>query len=363
MAKRAGPACAADSPTWWNNAQGATPCDVYQSIMDVCGFTVPSITTNESYYPVAQAQNCMCNTIAYNIGSACQDCQRGTTDQGILFSTYVAGGDLCPTTSDNLPDSVTPAEPIPLWAFIDTSTQFWTYFDAQQVALNTSSTTSILSPTATAPTETSPTMDVSTTLTVTESATSSPTLIPVQTSHKSTNAGAIGGGVAAGVVVLLLVAGLLFWRRRRARSHGGPAMAMGAADGDGSRNPSASSDSSLTESGKIAASGGSGSHYTPHSQMAQLNHNGSGILIPSYSTASVLATPVDSPALPNFPPEYTTRTNTPARSLAASPPPSAFPAQNRVKRVPVRYSEDELVQAEQEAQKIAQRQNQEPPSP
>ena len=119
-------------------------------------------------------------------------------------------------------------------------------------------------------------MDFTTTLTPTESGNSSPTLVPVQTSHKSTNAGAIGGGVAAGVVVLLLVAGLLlFWRRRRARSHSGPAMAMGAVDGDGSRNPSASSDSSLTESGKIAASGGSGSHHTPHSQMAQLNQNGS----------------------------------------------------------------------------------------
>lgn len=119
-------------------------------------------------------------------------------------------------------------------------------------------------------------MGATPTLTPVESATSSPTLAPVQTSHKSTNAGAIGGGVAAGVVVLLLVAGLLlFWRRRRARSRDGPGMAMGAVAGDGSRNPSASSDSSLTESGKAMGSGGSSSHYTPHSQMAQLNNNGS----------------------------------------------------------------------------------------
>lgn len=117
-------------------------------------------------------------------------------------------------------------------------------------------------------------MDGSPTATITDSPTTSPTTAPVQASHKSTNAGAIGGGVAAGVVVLLLVAGLLFWRRRRARSHDGPGMAMGAVADDGSRDPS-SSDSSLTESGKIAASGGSGSHYTPHSQMAQLNNNGS----------------------------------------------------------------------------------------
>lgn len=100
--------------------------------------------------------------------------------------------------------------------------------------------------------------------------------MPVQTSHKSTNAGAIGGGVAAGVVVLLLVAGLfLFWRRRRARSGDGPGMAMGAIAGDGSRDPSSSSDASLTESGKAVGTNGSNSHYTPHSQMAQLNHNGS----------------------------------------------------------------------------------------
>jgi len=362
MAKRAGPTCAADSPTWWNNAEGATPCDVYQSVMDACGYTAPPISPGDAYYPVAQAQNCMCNTVAYNLGSACQDCQRGTTDQGILFSTYVAGGDLCPSTTDSLPDTVTPAQQVPLWALIDTSTQFWTYFDAQQVALNSSSTTSILSPTGTLPGEMSSTMDGSPTATTTDSPTSSPTLAPVQASHKSTNAGAIGGGVAAGVVVLLLVAGLLFWRRRRARSHDGPGMAMGAVADDGSRGPS-TSDSSLTESGKIAASGGSGSHYTPHSQMAQLNNNGSGIIIPSYSTVSALASPVDPPTLPNFPPEYATRTNTPARSLAASPTPSAPAVQNKVKRVPVRYSEDELARAEQEEQKIAQRQNEQPPSP
>lgn len=88
-----------------------------------------------------------------------------------------------------------------------------------------------------------------------------------------------------------------------------------------------------------------------------------GIIIPSYSTVSALASPVDPPTLPNFPPEYTTRTNTPARSLAASPTPSAPAVQNKVKRVPVRYSEDELARAEQEEQKIAQRQNEQPPSP
>lgn len=307
----------------------------------------------------------MCNTIAYNLGSACQDCQRGTTDQGILWSLYVSGGDLCPTQGDSLPDNVTPAEQVPLWAFIDTSAQFWTYAAAQQVALNTTSSTSIVSSTATSTNiaETSSTMSATSTLTPAESATSAPTWAPVQTSHKSTNAGAIGGGVAAGVVALLLVAGLLlFWRRRHAR-RAGPGMTMGAVAGDGSRDPSSSSDASLTESGKAVGSNGSASHYTPHSQMAQLNNNGSGVVIGSYSTASVLATPIDAPPVPNFPPEYAAHTNTPARSLAASPTPSVPVAQNKVKRVPVRYSEDELAQAEQEAHKVAQRQNQQPPTP
>lgn len=88
-----------------------------------------------------------------------------------------------------------------------------------------------------------------------------------------------------------------------------------------------------------------------------------GIVIPSYSTASILATPIDAPPVPNFPPEYATHTNTPARSLAASPTPSVPVTQNKVKRVPVRYSEDELAQAGQEAHKVAQQPHQQPPTP
>lgn len=187
---------------------------------------------------------------------------------------------------------------------------------------------------------------------------SSSTAAPVSSSSsKSTNAGAIGGGVTGGVVLVLLVIGLLlFLRRRRARnSRGGPGGVMGAAGG---RNASTSSESSLTESGKAAGPGSSGSHYTPHSQMAQLNHSGgSGIINPSYST-SALTTPVDAPAVPAIPQEYAT--STPARSHAASPTPSA-PVIQKVKRVPVRYSEDELAQAEEEARKVAAQPSTTPP--
>ena len=116
--------------------------DVLSELMTLQSYpvTVPPITTNESYYPVAQAQNCMCNTVstykrtevifnqthlistasmilAYNIGSACQDCQRGTTDQGILFSLYVAGGDLCPSTSDRYVFCVYSHNPLPPYVF------------------------------------------------------------------------------------------------------------------------------------------------------------------------------------------------------------------------------------------------------
>ncbi|KAB5595249.1 SKG6 domain containing protein [Ceratobasidium theobromae] len=348
--KRAGPACASGAPTWWNNGRGSTPCDVYQSIMDKCSYTAPALTNNDAYYPVSQALLCMCNTVAYNLGSACQDCQRGTTDQGILFSSYVAGGDGCPANTTTLPDEVAPSEEIPLWAYIDTSTQFWTYFDAQQVTLNSTATTTGIATT----THTSSGTAFMPTITLSDpESTSTATSAP--SSSKSVNAGAIGGGVAGGVVLVLLVIGLfLFLRRRRARdSHEDSAAVMGTTGG---RNPSSSSDSSLTESGKVG--GSSGSHYTPHSQMAQLHHNGgSGILIPSHSTASALSTPVDAPVVPTMPREFASPT--PARSLAASPTPTrsvtsptpSLPVVQKVKRVPVRYSEDEIAQAEEEARK------------
>lgn len=350
LAKRAGPACAPNVETWWNNAQGATPCDVYQSILDKCGYTAPAITNQDSYYPVLAAQECMCNTITYNLGSACQDCQRGSNDQGILVSSYVTGGDGCASFGVSLPGSINPADEIPFWALQDTSTQFWAYSAAKEIALNTTTSASS-GPSSTGSTPTS-SMSATDTLTHTSTPTTSPGAAPVTSGHKSSHAGAIGGGVAGGVVALLVLIGLLLlWRRRRARQSRGGA-AMGGLTEVGGRNPSASSESSLSETGKGS---GSASHYTPHSQMAQLHHNGSGVLVGSYSSASALTTPVDAPPLPSIPREYATPT--PARSLAASPTPSQPAAvTNKVKRVPVRYSEDELAQAEQaeiEARKVS----------
>ncbi|KAG8755319.1 hypothetical protein FRC11_006136 [Ceratobasidium sp. 423] len=200
-------------------------------------------------------------------------------------------------------------------------------------------------------------METTETLTLSDPA-ASQTAAPLPSTSKSVNAGAIGGGVAGGVVFLLLVIGLLlFLRRRRAQNSRGKAETGIAAMGG--RNGSTSSESSLTES-KAA---GSSSHYTPHSQMAQLNHSGgSGSIIPSTST-SALTTPVDAPPVPSIPHEYAPSTvlshasstipsTVPSRSQATSPT-SSVPTVQKVKRVPVRYSEDELARAEEEDRRAA----------
>ncbi|KAG8742659.1 hypothetical protein FRC10_001142 [Ceratobasidium sp. 414] len=213
------------------------------------------------------------------------------------------------------------------------------YDASREIALNETSTTASSGPTST---RASATMINTISATPTLTPTTSASAAPVAPGHKSVNAGAIGGGVAGGVVLLLVVIGLLlFWRRHRARqSRNG--MVIGAVHEDGSRNASASSESSLTESGKAV---GTTSHYTPHSQMTQLHHpGGSGIITGSYSTTSALASPIDAPPMPVIPQERSTPT--PARSPATSPTPSV-PAANKVKRVPVRYSEGELARAEQ----------------
>ncbi|CAE6524776.1 unnamed protein product [Rhizoctonia solani] len=338
--KRA-PTCASGAPTWWNNAQGATPCEVYQSILNVCGYTVPSISNSDAYYPVTAAQLCMCNTVTYNLGSACQDCQRGSTDQGILFAQYTAGGDGCVAPINSLPTSVNPAQQIPEWALQDTSTSFWSYTGAQSIANSTATATGGATTTVTAITNT---MEVTETLTLSDP-TASPTAAPSSSTSKSVNAGAIGGGVAGGVVLLLLIIGLLlFLRRRRAQSSRDKAEAgIGAMGG---RGGSTSSESSLTES----KGPGSSSHYTPHSQMAQLNHSGGSATTPSVST-SALTTPVDAPPVPSIPHEYAPST-VPSRSQATSPTPS-MPIVQKVKRVPVRYSEGELARAEEEERRVA----------
>ncbi|KAG9103619.1 hypothetical protein FRC06_009393 [Ceratobasidium sp. 370] len=330
VAKRAGPTCATNNTqTWWNNAQGATPCDVYQSIMDKCNYTAPALANNDAYYPVLQAQGCMCNTIVL-VRSAPRPCDR----------------EICLTPRIAVPSRVGNLYPGLAASSYPSSTcgDHRSYSAAQEIALNgTSSTTASSGPTSTGAGATmTDTISATLTLTPTETPTTSASAAPVSSGHNSVNAGAIGGGVAGGVVLLLVVIGLLlFWRRRRARqSRGG---IIGAVGGDRSRNASASSESSLTESAKAV---GATSHYTPHSQMTQLHHpGGSGIITGSYSTTSALATPIDPLPMPVVLHEYTAPA--PARSLATSPSPSAAPVTNKVKRVPVRYSPDELAQAEQ----------------
>ncbi|KAJ1303712.1 hypothetical protein OPQ81_008137 [Rhizoctonia solani] len=112
-------------------------------------------------------------------------------------------------------------------------------------------------------------MELTETLTLSDPAAShrAKTATPLPTS-KSTNAGAIGGGVARVVVFLLLVIGLLlFLRRRRAqKSLGKPDTGM---SGIGARNGSTSSESSLTESGKAS---GSTSHYTKDVKRVKTRH-------------------------------------------------------------------------------------------
>ncbi|KAI9446130.1 hypothetical protein H4582DRAFT_2052238 [Lactarius indigo] len=180
------PNCSDSSFAWSYNSLHQNPCWVAAYLSAVCnnGTFILTSLLPQHYYTgpngVDDGDSCKCNTVVYNLISACDACQG---EPWIPF-----------------PEPVPNSTRVPQWAYIDSSiSDNWNISTAQLAGINPEVTgTASIFPTSTSTAAKS-----------------------TSTSHHSSNAGAIAGGVVGGIICAVLIAGVIVWftiRHRRARS-------------------------------------------------------------------------------------------------------------------------------------------------
>ncbi|KAI9447109.1 hypothetical protein BJY52DRAFT_375035 [Lactarius psammicola] len=209
------PNCTSGTSLWqWSfNSIGQNPCTIAAYLMGTCyggDFTldpIQNLTYSYSGPDLEEAVNlCICNSVAYNLLSACGMCQGG---QQRTWSDYTYN---CSSNEDpsTFPNPIPAGTRVPQWALQDaTHVNLWNATKAMTIG----DTPEIL------PGEligTSASSSISPTPSASSSAPASTS--PVSTSSGSRpNKGAIAGGVVGGVIIIAATAGLgfIFWRRRR----------------------------------------------------------------------------------------------------------------------------------------------------
>jgi len=198
--------------TWRRRATMAVSrCTFYgsQTILSAyAAFSVPPLPAGQSYNAGADSgsDTCKCNTVVYNLISACDACQ------GETWIPYTEWTFNCSTVAppQSFPNPVPVGTRVPNWAYINSTIGGnWNMSLAESVGDSPEVTGSV----SVFPISTSGASQSTQTL---SSVSSSPT----STSHSSSNSGAVAGGVVGGVVGVTLIAGIVAWfvlRRRRAR--------------------------------------------------------------------------------------------------------------------------------------------------
>lgn len=202
------PNCTDDMFAWAFNSLQQSPCLVAASLAAVCNngsFSIPPLLQENSYTGPSGTDDrdlCKCNTVVYNLISACGGCQ------GASWVPYSEWSFNCTSKAPpgSFPEPVLVGTRVPNWAYVDTSIgNSWNISAAQlkgDFPEVTGTTSIILTSTSRAPQSVTPRISSS------------------STSHHSSNTGAIAGGIVGGIVGTALIAGVVLWfafRRRRAR--------------------------------------------------------------------------------------------------------------------------------------------------
>ncbi|KAH9026641.1 hypothetical protein EDB84DRAFT_335745 [Lactarius hengduanensis] len=229
LAQIRAPDCSA-SWKWSFNSLGQNMCTIAAFLMSTCNggaFTINALQPGYSYMgpssDVDDANPCKCNTVTYNLISACDACQ------GSVWTTWSEYSFNCTST---LPPSVFP-NPVPLgtsvpqWALVDnTFENLWNATKAYIAgvtpelgpgSLISASTTGSVSPTS--------------------SASQSRASSSSSSSESGPNIAAIAGGVAGGVVVLATIGAILFYFLRRRWRSQVPSAAADGTSGDKTHVP------------------------------------------------------------------------------------------------------------------------------
>ncbi|KAH9005416.1 hypothetical protein EDB86DRAFT_1441566 [Lactarius hatsudake] len=209
---------------WTFNSLGQNACTVAAYMMATCNggaFTINALQPGYSYTGpsgIDDANLCKCNTVTYNLISACDACQSATW---ITWSEYSFN---CTRTlpPSTFPNAVPSGTVVPQWALLDhTNENLWNATTAFVVGDTPEIQPGSLIGTGTATTASASGKESSTTSTASRSGftssstSSSPSPTPTSSSGSKSNTGAIAGGVAGGVVAVAAVVGLLFFFLRR----------------------------------------------------------------------------------------------------------------------------------------------------
>ncbi|TDL21359.1 hypothetical protein BD410DRAFT_789792 [Rickenella mellea] len=185
------------------NSRGQSPCLVAAYAGGACNvgtFNVPALALDYEYFGPDQGfgNNCLCSSILYSLLSACGVCQSHAI---ITWSRWKTN---CTTVYLSVyPEDIPSGTAIPAWAYLDISTS------------------DIFNPAAAQALQSSPESTASLSR-VTQSASGANPTQNGSTSTKSSNTGAIAGGVVGGVAVVALAAILILFliRQRNNKARG-----------------------------------------------------------------------------------------------------------------------------------------------
>jgi len=209
--------------SWMLNSRGQTPCMASAYLSAQCNdgqWNVPEIGPEGPYsHPTGEGANiCRCNTVVYNLLSACSICQGGNAGNWANWISNCTAGNI---TIGRYPLPLPPGAAIPSWAYLDfTAQDMFQVNVAQQYATANPPPESMSSPGQTQPLTSSAIAPSTSAGTGTRSvsntvSTSSPTAAPPP--GGSNNAGAIAGGVVGGVLGLAVLA-LIAWLLTRKKA-------------------------------------------------------------------------------------------------------------------------------------------------
>ncbi|KAI5117412.1 hypothetical protein M0805_005472 [Coniferiporia weirii] len=110
------------SSTWMDNENGESPCTVAYFLMLQCtssaDFMIYPLNMSSTTYdnPLGNT-TCTCNTVLYNLMSACSVCQGGD------LTSFEAWTDTCANITNDYPyEAVASSYKIPKWAYVDVTT-------------------------------------------------------------------------------------------------------------------------------------------------------------------------------------------------------------------------------------------------
>ncbi|KAN0140944.1 hypothetical protein V8E53_001388 [Lactarius tabidus] len=229
------PNCTDSSMNWSFNSLQQSPCLVGAYLQAVCNdstFSVPILQPEQAYPGPTDGNLCNCNTVVYNLMSACGECQLGGWTSYPLWSYNCSSSATPGVFPKPIPDGIR----VPWWAYMPSFVgNTWDGSAAEAAGDSPEVTGSVVmtstfiySPTLLA-SSSSPTFSPTTsrsgsssTFSHTASGSGSSS---TSTSHTSPNRSEMEGSVIGGIVGAALISGVVVWFVRRRRARCGPSIA------------------------------------------------------------------------------------------------------------------------------------------